>query len=261
MPRLFDTHAHFTGSSGTIAAILDRAAAARVTHIMAVGGNAQLNSGALEAHALRPQQVRLALGYDREAALDPAACSHVDQLFASPPATLSALGEIGLDYHYHCDDAIQRAQRHLLEHQLATAARLQLPVIIHTRAADHDTLALLRNAAADPWFRGDRPGVIHCYTGDLHFAHALLELGYYLSFSGIVTFNAADALRQVAREIPLERLLIETDSPYLAPVPLRGHPNEPAYVIHVANCLARQRNLDPAALIRRTTANALHLFR
>ena len=260
MTTFFDTHAHFPDDAAAVECLLNRAGEAGVTRLMAVGGSPDLNPGALRAAAARPQQVLLALGLDREQAAPPDALAAADALFDEiEPERLAAVGEIGLDYQ-RVDAAGRRRQCALMEHQLERAAQWELPVIIHTRMADVDTLAVLRNASTLPWFRGARPGVIHCFTGDQAFADALLDLGYYLSFSGIVTFANAGPLRAVARTIPAERLLIETDTPFLTPVPLRGRPNEPAYVTHVASCLARARGMALDELAALTTANAGRLF-
>lgn len=253
-----DTHAHFPEDAAAVAAQVSRAVAAGVTRILAVGGNPQLNAGALAAATAHPQTVALALGWDRDQA---GVLARSDLLSCLPQAEAPALrawGEIGLDYHYHPESA--RAQCELLEWQLELAAARSLPVLIHTRAADADTLAVLRAARGAPWFRSGRPGVIHCFTGGSEFAAALLELDYYLSFSGIVTFANATPLRAVAAQIPADRLLIETDAPYLTPVPLRGQPNEPAFVTHVAAALAAARGVTQEELAAGTTANAQRLF-
>jgi TatD DNase family protein len=143
---------------------------------------------------------------------------------------------------------------------LDIAAGLGKPVVVHSREADEDTLRLLADYAAR-WPRTDAaPGVLHCFTGSLSFARRLIDLGFMISFSGIVTFKNADALREVAAEVPDERLLIETDSPYLAPVPYRGKRNEPAYVLEVARLLAELRGCELETLAAYTTANALRFF-
>ncbi|MDD5704723.1 MAG: TatD family hydrolase [Kiritimatiellae bacterium] len=259
MVRYFDTHAHFTGSTDAVAAQIERAVAAGVTRLIAVGGSPVLNAGARAAAASHPLTVALAVGLDRDQSDDPDPAGAVAKLLDDPNLPpLAAVGEIGLDYHYRPEG--RPAQCALMEAQLAWAARRHLPVIVHAREADADTLALLRNAARDPWFREGRPGVIHCFTGGQEFADNLLTLGYFLSFSGIVTFANAAPLRAIAARVPAERLLIETDSPYLTPVPLRGRTNEPAHVVHVAACLAKQRGLTPEALAEQTFTNACLLF-
>ncbi len=261
MSGFYDTHAHFPAEPSTVACWLDRAAAAGVTHMLAVGGNPELDAGARLAFHTAPERVRLALGLDRAQASRPDAGVAAAALLTGPDqADLAAVGELGLDYHFHGGADERRLQCALMECQLALAARIGRPVIIHTREADADTLALLRDARALPWFRGARPGVVHCFTGGLAFAEALLELGYFLSFSGIVTFANAAPLRAVARAVPGDRLLIETDSPYLTPVPLRGRPNEPSHVPHVAACLARARGAGLDELAALTSANAVRLF-
>jgi TatD DNase family protein len=163
-----------------------------------------------------------------------------------------AIGETGLDYHYE-PDAAELQQRSFRLH-LDAARVCGKPVIVHTRAARADTLALLADA--------DLPqaGVLHCFTEDWAMARAALDMGYYISLSGIVTFRNADALREVARQVPPDRLLVETDSPYLAPVPYRGKPNLPQYVHEVAAFIAELRGVSFDTLAEQTTANFKRLF-
>ena len=155
-------------------------------------------------------------------------------------AGAAAIGEIGLDYHY--DHAPRDAQRETFAAQLAVARELALPVAIHTRAAFDDTLAVLREAG------GGLRAVIHCFSEGPDEARRALDLGYYLSISGIVTFPKAGGLREVAAFVPADRLLAETDAPFLAPVPLRGKRNEPAWVQHTAAAIAAARGMTPAAV-------------
>ena len=235
--QLFDTHCHFEGTAEEIAAQLDRAAAAGVTRVMAVGGSESLNAGVGCAAAGRPQVLR-AIGWDR------------DQIGRDLPPLdytgVAAVGEIGLDYHYAPES--RKAQLDLFGRQLELARRLDKPVVIHTREADDDTLGLLREIPSK--------GIIHCFTGNPSFCRALLDLGFYVSISGIVTFRAADNVRESALVVPDDRILVETDSPFLAPVPLRGNPNEPAFVVHTAKFLADLRKTPFAAFAALTTANA-----
>jgi TatD DNase family protein len=162
-----------------------------------------------------------------------------------------AVGEIGLDYHY--DFAPRDVQQAVFASQLAMATRLGRPVIIHTREATDDTFAVLARAA------GVR-GVFHCFTGDAAMARRALDIGFFVSFSGIVTFPKAEGIREAARLVPDDRLLVETDSPYLAPVPFRGKRNEPAYVAKVVDALAALRGVPSAALAERTSLNFDGLF-
>jgi TatD DNase family protein len=162
-----------------------------------------------------------------------------------------AIGEIGLDYHY--DFAPRDLQREVFAAQLALAKQLDRPVIIHTREATDDTFEIL--AAA-----GGVRGVFHCFTGDAAMARRALDIGFYLSFSGIVTFPRAESIREAARVVPPDRLLAETDSPYLAPVPFRGKRNEPARVANVVEALAAIRGELPAEVAERTSRNFSGLF-
>ncbi len=164
-----------------------------------------------------------------------------------------ALGEIGLDYHY--DFAPRDVQREVFAAQLALAIDRDLPVVIHTREADADTLAVLDAAG-----RGRVRGVFHCFTGDAALADAAIARGFYLSFSGIMTFPRAEALRDVARRVPADRWLVETDSPFLAPAPRRGGRNEPARVLRVLEMMAEVRGLGAEAAAGEAVANADALF-
>lgn len=163
-----------------------------------------------------------------------------------------ALGETGLDYHYHPDSAL--LQRESFALHLDVAASTGLPIIVHTREARADTLSLLRQAALP------QAGVLHCFTEDWEMAKAVLDLGFYISFSGIVTFRNAEDLRAVVRRVPADQILVETDSPYLAPVPHRGESNLPQYVREVARCVAEERGCSLGELAEQTTANFYRLF-
>lgn len=165
-----------------------------------------------------------------------------------------AVGEIGLDYHY--DYSPPEVQRAVFRAQLRVALDLDRPIVVHTREADEDTIAILRDESG-----GRLRGVFHCFTGTEELAQAGLELGFYISVAGILTFPKAEALRGVVREVPLDRLLVETDSPFLAPVPHRGKRNEPAHVARVVAMLAEMHAMDPAEVARQTTANFHTLFR
>ncbi|HSP31598.1 MAG TPA: TatD family hydrolase, partial [Halomonas sp.] len=166
-----------------------------------------------------------------------------------------AIGETGLDYHYR-DSVPIEIQHERFKRHLIAAQELELPVIIHTREAKEETLALLREYS-DPRVGG----VLHCFTEDLAMAREAVRLGFYISLSGIITFRNAAPLRELARQLPLDRLLIETDSPYLAPVPYRGKPNEPAWVVKVAECIANERGISVDEVAMQTTANFYQLFR
>ena len=164
-----------------------------------------------------------------------------------------AIGETGLDYYYSQDSV--EIQRESFALHLRLSSELKKPVIVHTRDAREDTIAIIRQ-------HGDSSvaGVLHCFTESWYMASQALDENYYISFSGIVTFKNAAALREVARKVPLDRMLIETDSPYLAPVPYRGKKNEPKYVVEVAKCIAELRGVSVAEVAEITTANFDKLF-
>ena len=246
--RLFDTHCHFeTTDAAEIHATLERAKASGVECLMAVGGSPALNAAALRAAELSGGEglpaVLCSVGFDRDQVGSPNDTTFLSSL---PSAFLSAWGEIGLDYHYSPET--RDAQRKLFAGQLEEARRRDLPVVIHTREADGDTLGLLREIPSR--------GIIHCFTGTPDAARRFLDLGFYISISGIVTFRAADNVRESALVVPDDRILIETDSPYLAPVPLRGSRNEPAFVRHVCEFLAKLRNIPADDFAELTFANA-----
>ena len=253
-----DTHVHFDSfrDAAGIAEAVDRAAAAGVTRMIAVGGSPEGSLAAIAAAADFPARIYAAVGFDRDQAKSEwSAESFVRNLNR---LDVVAVGEIGLDYHYHPDTAAD--QKKLFGQMLDLAGKHRLPVIVHSRRADDDTVALLLEHVRR--WRGEpgRIGVLHCFTGSRGFATKLLDLGLMISFSGIVTFKKADDLRAVAREVPEDRLLIETDSPYLAPVPHRGRSNEPAYVVHVAETLAKIRNDTVEHIAHSTSRNAERLF-
>ncbi len=273
---LFDSHLHFDITHGDhgIGATVARARTAGVLRMLAVGGSPALNRRAITAARRFPDVVQAAIGWDRDQAtrwrqshtcLDATAMREVWQQRLKRcrivGAQIVALGEIGLDYHY--DAATADAQCRLMRCQLETAAALRLPVIVHSRNAETDTLRLLSEyslACRRSTATGHAVGVVHCFTGSHDFAGRLLELDFMLGFSGIVTFRKADSLRDVARHVPDHRLLVETDAPYLAPVPYRGRRNEPALLPAVLQCLADVRQTSPDDLARITTQNAIRLL-
>lgn len=164
-----------------------------------------------------------------------------------------AVGEIGLDYYYEQTDREQ--QKHAFREQLAIAKRTQMPVQIHTRDADQDTVDILQE------FKGDVTGIIHCFTGTDWLARKCLDLGFNISISGVVTFKNADSLRAIVKMIPLDRIHVETDAPFLAPVPMRGKKNTPAYVVHTAKFVADLKGLSEGDLAEATRQNALKIFK
>ena len=164
-----------------------------------------------------------------------------------------AIGEVGLDFHY--DFAAPHVQRDVLAVQASLAAARDLPVVVHARQAEAEVLDVLQREGG-----GRLRGVFHCYTGDVPIATRVLDLGFHVGVGGIVTFPRGDNVREIARFVPLDRLLVETDSPFLAPVPFRGKRNEPAWVVHVARTIGDLLGLAPEAIAERTTRNFTALF-
>ncbi|HEY5621890.1 MAG TPA: TatD family hydrolase [Pontiella sp.] len=253
-----DTHVHFDRfvKDGTLPEMLARAKEAGVMETVAIGGNASANTLSLKLAEQYPGRIFGCAGYDRDEATENPDFPSLRELVADPRC--KAVGETGLDYYYTAETATE--QKKLFAENLALAVEFEKPVVVHTRDADEDTLALLKDYSA-AW-KGDpaRLGVLHCFTRDVPFARQVLDLGLMISFSGIVTFANADPLRDVARTVPDDRLLIETDSPYLAPVPMRGHRNEPAFVVHVAKQLAELKGSSVESIANLTAANARKLF-
>lgn len=253
---LVDSHCHLdrldlAAHDGSLDAALDAARARGVGHFLCIGVSAD-NAAQVKALAERYADVDCSVGV-HPLDLAPGAEPALDWLLQelNHPHVV-AIGETGLDYHYEPEAAeLQQASFRL---HLEAARITGKPVVIHTRAARADTLALLREAALP------QAGVLHCFTEDWDMARAALDLGYYISLSGIVTFRNADALRDVARQVPADRLLVETDSPYLAPIPHRGKPNLPEYVRDVAEFIALVRGERYEQLAEQTTANFRRLF-
>ena len=263
--KLFDTHVHFpsAGSSPSVAEWMHNAQEAGVERCIAVGGSDRLNTAAEAAAVSYPEQVQLAFGFDRDQAVADSSAT-VDVLAArlAAPSSLSvkvsAVGEIGMDLHYKPESANQ--QRALFEGQLALAREHMLPVIVHCREAENDVLACLQNHVRCMSGELHEPGVLHCFTGSTEFGKKLVDAGYMISFSGILTFRNASLLRETASKLPIDRLVIETDSPFLAPEPCRGQANEPALVRYVAEVLARIHGCRTSELAEKLWHNACRLF-
>lgn len=253
---LIDSHCHLdrldlSAHGGSLDAALAAARGRGVGHFLCIGISAD-NAAAVKALSERYADVDCTVGV-HPLDLQPGAAPGLDWLLAelNHPHVV-AIGETGLDYHYEPQAA--ELQRQAFRLHLHAAQLTGKPVIVHTREARADTLALLREAALP------QAGVLHCFTEDWPMAKAALDLGFYISLSGIVTFRNADALREVARQVPADRLLIETDAPYLAPIPHRGKPNLPEYVRDVAEFLAPLRGVAVDTLAEQTTQNFQRLF-
>ncbi len=254
-----DSHAHISGEEydADRDEVIERARAAGVCAILNIGSG-EPASGVFERAievAEQYENVYAAIGiHPHDAHLfDEGVAAQLEQLLGGG-SRLVALGEIGLDYHY--DHSPRDAQRKVFARQLRLARDLALPVIIHSREADAETIEILRNE----WQGSVRGGVMHCFGGSASMAEDALQLGMMISFAGNITFKNAENLRDAARYVPLERLLIETDCPYLTPVPFRGKRNEPARVVEVARQLAELKNLPVEEIGRITTNNFSQMF-
>ena len=253
---LVDSHCHLdrldlTAHGGSLDAALAAARSRGVGCFLCIGVSAD-NAAAVRRLAARYSDVYCSVGV-HPLDLEPGSEPVLDWLLGelNDPRVV-AIGETGLDYHYQPEAAALQQQGFRLHLE---AARLTgKPVIVHTREARQDTLDMLREAALP------QAGVLHCFTEDWEMAKTALDMGYYISLSGIVTFRNAEALREVARRVPDDRLLVETDAPYLAPVPHRGKPNLPEYVRDVAEFLAALRGVSWEVLAEQTTANFHRLF-
>jgi TatD DNase family protein len=257
---MVDSHCHLADRvfSADLPEVVGRARAAGVERalvILAAGDAAE------ETQATRLLElwdcVRLAIGVHPHAAHefagDPSRAAVTVRAQFERTAAARAIGEIGLDYHY--DFSPREVQRDVFRAQVRLAREMRRPIVIHTREAEQDTLEILADEG-----QGELRGVLHCFTGTDALAAAGLDLGFYISLAGILTFPKASDLRETIRRVPVDRLLIETDSPFLAPVPYRGKRNEPAYVVRVADMLAMVHGVATAELITRTTANFNALF-
>lgn len=269
---LFDSHAHFPiASREAHRDHIARAKAAGLCGLLAVGGGPDLDEGAVEMAKIFPDFVSLAMGYDRDTATTVAesprglaasmkALRERLHSLVSEGIAVRAIGETGLDFSRAPSASEKAAQLALFEEQLLLAGELELPCTIHSREAVDETLALLERAGSKHLRRQCRLGVIHCFTGDKPFADAAIELGLMIGVSGILTFKNADPLRGTVCTLPRDRLLVETDCPYLTPEPKRGVVNEPAMVIHTALKLSEIWGATPEECAVQTTANAWRLF-
>jgi TatD DNase family protein len=253
---LVDTHAHLDDDQfdADRDAVIERAAQAGVEAIVAVGVTAS-SSASVVALAQRHAQVFAAVGihpnHCAEAARDD--WNAIVRFLAQ--AKVRALGETGLDRYR--DYAPLDLQQDYFDRHLRLSQEHDLPFVVHTRESDDEVLAMLEEARR----RGPLRGVMHSFTGSPEMAQACLGLGLYISFAGMVTFKKSEALRAIAATVPGDRILVETDSPYLAPHPLRGKRNEPAHVTHTAACVAQARGQSTIEFAAQSTANARRLFR
>lgn len=254
---MIDTHAHLNDEkfADDIAAVVARAGAAGLERIITIGIDAQTSRENVEL-ARRFPLLRSAVGIqpNHVSEAQPGDWDAILELVNDP--TCVTVGETGLDRYW--DRAPFQLQEEYFARHLALGRETKKPVIIHCREAEADVMRMLR---AEFDNHGPIAGVMHSFTADIAYAIACMEMGLYISFAGMVTYKNAENLRLAAKAVPLDRLLVETDSPYLSPMPHRGKRNEPAFVIHTAECLAGVLGTSLQELERQTTANAKRLFR
>jgi TatD DNase family protein len=256
-PAFVDTHCHLDrqyfpdGPEG----VLDRARAVGVDGFVVVGVGRDLEPAraAVALAGRMPDRVAAAVGIHPHDAVTWSEVAHAELARLACDPSVVAVGEIGLDYHY--DHSPRDVQRKVFARLVGLARQMRKPIVVHTREAPADTLEVLAAEGAR-----DVGGVIHCFSEDRPFAERALDLGFDVSFSGIVTFKSAKSVQEVAAWAPADRIHIETDSPYLAPVPLRGKTCEPAYVVHTAKVVAGLRGIPLEELARVTRANAERRF-
>ena len=252
---LVDSHCHldFPDFAAELDGVLNTARAQGVGHFLTIGTGLSRFPG-VRAVAERAADIHCTVGiHPHEAAVEPLT-SPEPLLEASTHEKVVGFGEGGLDYYY--EHSPREAQRANFRHHIAAARTAKLPLVVHTRDAEDDTIAVLNEEHA----KGAFTGVIHCFTGTTRLARAALELGFYISVSGIATFKKADDLRSTLKEVPLDRLLIETDAPYLAPQGKRGKRNEPAFIVLTAEMLAELKGVSFDTIAEATTANFFRLF-
>lgn len=257
---MIDSHCHIAGPEfvDDLDAVVQRAQDAGLAHVMVIlAADDQPELARAAVVSSRWPAVRFSIGIHPHAAGKFAADASgaaraVEAAMDAQPLT-RGLGEIGLDYHYDC--APRDVQQQVFREQIRLAKFRRLPIVIHTREAEEDTFRVLEEEGAS-----DPGGVFHCFTGDRGMARRALDAGFHISLAGIVTFPRALELKEVARLVPLDRLLIETDSPFLAPVPHRGKRNEPAHVTRVAEVIAELRESTPEAIGAAARQNFERLF-
>jgi len=253
---LIDSHCHldYMARAGQLDAVLDRASAAGVDAMLTICTRTTEFPDVLAIAESRPNLWCTVGVHPHDAAAEPdIAAGRLAELARHPKVI--GIGECGLDYHY--DRSPRDVQQAVFRTHIDAARETGLPLVVHSRNADADTVALLEEGTK----AGPLSGLIHCFSTTEALSDGALALGFYISISGIVTFKQSDALRAIAKAIPDDRILVETDAPYLAPVPERGKKNEPAFIVHTAALLAELRGVDGACFAATTTENFYRLFR
>lgn len=252
---LVDSHCHldFPDFADELDAVVERAAEQGVNHLLTISTRVRRHDEVL-AIAERFANVTCSVGTHPHHAAEEHDIGASELVGRAAHPKVVAIGEAGLDFHY--DFSPRETQEKGFRAHIAAARETGLPLVIHSRNADADTARILEEEMG----KGAFAAVLHCFTGGRELAERAVALGHYVSFSGIVTFKKSEELRAIAAELPAERILIETDAPYLAPGPWRGKRNEPAYIVETARVLAQARGLDPIHLARQTSDNFFRLF-
>jgi TatD DNase family protein len=253
---LVDSHCHldFPDFSVELDTIVARARAANIGRIVTISTRVKKHAQVLGI-AERFPEIFCSIGTHPHNAHEELDIDTKTLVKLTKNPKIVAIGEAGLDYHY--DNSPRAAQVASFRQHIAAARETALPLVIHSRDSDTDMVQILREESR----KGVFPAVLHCFTGGRDLALTAIELGHYVSFTGILTFKNSDALREIAGALPAERILVETDAPYLAPLPYRGKRNEPAYVVETAKVLAEVRAVSPDEIARQTTENFFRLFR
>ncbi len=254
-PMLVDSHCHldFPDFADELDAVLARAKAADIARLVTISTRVRRHDGVL-AVAERSEDVFCSVGTHPHNAHEELDVTVDDLVARTRHAKVVALGEAGLDYHY--DHSPREAQERGFRNHIAAARETGLPLVIHSRTADEDTARILEEEMG----KGAFPAVLHCYTGGRELAQRAIALGLYISFTGILTFKKSEELRAIAAALPADRILVETDAPYLAPGRFRGRRNEPAFVTETAKVLAETRGVSFDEIARQTTDNFFRLF-
>jgi TatD DNase family protein len=252
---LVDSHCHldFPDFASELDAVVARARAAGLARMVTISTRVQRFAGVLSI-AERFPEVYCSVGTHPHYAHEELDVTAADLVAHAQHPKVVAIGEAGLDYHY--DNSPREAQERGFRAHIAAARESGLPIVIHSREADADTASILEEESG----KGTFPAVLHCFTGGPDLARRAVALGHYVSFTGILTFKNSTALREIASSLPADRILVETDAPYLAPNPFRGKRNEPAFVVETAKVLAETRGVSFDEIARQTSDNFLRLF-
>lgn len=251
---LIDTHAHLDHErfKGDVDQVIERAKLAQVQSIITVGADLASSRQAVEFARRYPDVIATVGVHPHDA--DSVSESVLNEIaILAQDEGVVAIGEIGLDYHY--DFSPRDVQRRVFAIQISLARELELPIVVHVREAYQDVMSILKSEHAE-----DVGGIVHCFSGDREAAKDCLDMGFYISVGGILTFANSQELREIIRGLPMDRILLETDAPYLTPVPYRGKRNEPAYLVHVAEALANLKGITFDEVAETTTLNACKLF-